>query len=87
MTRREEGDEEIELVRIPLAEIPDARVAELEDAKTIAGLLPLPALTQRRLTTTWLPMGHPDHHPLRSYTARRRLTRGFVWTPRRDRSR
>jgi ADP-ribose pyrophosphatase len=33
-----EGSEEIELVRVPLAEIPGL-VAEVEDAKTLAGLL------------------------------------------------
>jgi ADP-ribose pyrophosphatase len=33
-----EGTEEIELVRIPLAELP-FRLAEIEDAKTLAGLL------------------------------------------------
>jgi ADP-ribose pyrophosphatase len=33
-----EGSEEIEIVRIPLAEVP-ALVAEIEDAKTLAGLL------------------------------------------------
>lgn len=33
-----EEDEEIELVRWPLAEVP-ARLAEIEDAKTLAGLL------------------------------------------------
>jgi ADP-ribose pyrophosphatase len=36
-TARPEEDEEIEIVRWPLAEIP-SRLAELEDAKTIAGL-------------------------------------------------
>jgi ADP-ribose diphosphatase len=35
-----EGSEEIELVRVPLAEIPGL-VAEVEDAKTLAGLLML----------------------------------------------
>jgi ADP-ribose pyrophosphatase len=33
-----EEDEDVEIVRWPLAEVP-ARIAELEDAKTIAGLL------------------------------------------------
>jgi ADP-ribose diphosphatase len=33
-----EADEQIELVRIPVAEL-DGRIEELEDAKTIAGLL------------------------------------------------
>jgi ADP-ribose pyrophosphatase len=35
---RPEVDEEIELVRIPVAELP-SRVDELEDAKTLAGIL------------------------------------------------
>jgi ADP-ribose pyrophosphatase len=33
-----EGTEELELVRVPLAQIPDL-LAEIEDAKTLAGLL------------------------------------------------
>jgi ADP-ribose pyrophosphatase len=41
-----EGSEEIELVRVPLAEVP-ALLAEIEDAKTLAGLL----LLLRRLET------------------------------------
>ena len=36
--RKPQGDEEIELVRIPVAEIPSL-LPELEDAKTLAGLL------------------------------------------------
>ena len=36
--QRLEDDESIELVRIPVAELP-ARLGELEDAKTLAGLL------------------------------------------------
>ena len=36
--QRQEADEEIELVRIPLAELA-SRIGELEDAKTLAGLL------------------------------------------------
>ena len=36
--RSPEDDEEIELVRVPVAEIAD-RLGELEDAKTLAGLL------------------------------------------------
>jgi len=36
--QRLEGDESIELVRIPVAELA-ARIGELEDAKTLAGLL------------------------------------------------
>jgi ADP-ribose diphosphatase len=36
--RTPEDDEEIELVRVPVAEIAD-RLGELEDAKTLAGLL------------------------------------------------
>ena len=33
-----DGNEDLELVRIPLAEVP-SRLAEIEDAKTLAGLL------------------------------------------------
>jgi ADP-ribose pyrophosphatase len=36
--RRPEDDEEIELMRVPVAEIAD-RLGDLEDAKTLAGLL------------------------------------------------
>jgi ADP-ribose pyrophosphatase len=36
--QRLEADESIELVRVPVAELP-ARLADLEDAKTLAGLL------------------------------------------------
>jgi len=36
--QRLEDDESIELVRVPVAELP-ARVGEIEDAKTLAGLL------------------------------------------------
>jgi ADP-ribose pyrophosphatase len=36
--RRPEADEEIELLRVPVAEIAD-RLGDLEDAKTLAGLL------------------------------------------------
>ena len=36
--QRLEDDESIELVRVPLAELP-SRLADIEDAKTLAGLL------------------------------------------------
>ena len=52
---RQEDDEAIELVRVPVAEL-RALVPDLEDAKTIAGLLSVPA--RARFPTAWL-QAHP----------------------------